>query len=201
MCSIFTSLSQRASLTRVHELEPKTAPAGLAAGDYNVRTSQDQTHHFTGTMNYELPVGKNRHRLNQANRLLDALLGGYNLASTYTIASGLPAGMSISGVPAFSLGNNGANVWNNQRIMAASGSIGKEVPVKGERMRLQLRLDWQNPFKWYNWGGPATALNVQTAANALTFGKINPESNGETATGTAGYGGTPLLNINIALKW
>ena len=98
------------------------------------------------------------------------------------------------------MGNNGANVWDNQRIIAASGAIGKTVPIK-ERLNLQLRLDWQNPFKWYNWGGPNTQLNVQSAANALLFGKINPGSNGETGTGTQGYGGTPLLNMTVALKW
>jgi hypothetical protein len=244
---------------------------------YKARTGQDQTHNFTGTMNYEIPVGKGRHFLGHTNRLLDTILGGYNMAWTYTIASGLPAGMSISGVslpsytaggqtfknisvpqypsfmpnyggvvlikrpslrnnwqdlggdrfnqgnqnsmincgstvvnwgndcftyiPAFSLGNNAANVWNNQRIIAASASIGKEIPLKGERVRLQLRLDLQNPLKWFNWGGPSTSLNVQSLANALTFGKINPGSNGETATGTAGYGGTPLLNMNVAVKW
>ena len=104
-------------------------------------------------------------------------------------------------VQPFSLGNNGANVWNNQRLIAASAAVGKEVPLKGERLRLQLRLDLQNPFKWYNWGGPSTSLNVQSLANALTFGKINPGSNGETGTGTQGYGGTPLLNMTVALKW
>jgi hypothetical protein len=103
-------------------------------------------------------------------------------------------------VPAFSLGNNGATVWNNQRLIAASAAIYKEITLK-ERARLQIRLDIQNPFKWYNWGGPSTSLNVQTAANALTFGKINPGSNGETNTGTAGYGGTPLLNLTFAVKW
>jgi hypothetical protein len=104
-------------------------------------------------------------------------------------------------IPAFSLGNNGSNVWNNQRLIAASAAVYKEVALKGERTRLQIRLDLQNPFKWYNWGGPSTSLNVQTVANSLTFGKINPGSNGETATGTAGYGGTPLLNLTLALKW
>ena len=104
-------------------------------------------------------------------------------------------------VQPFSLGNNGANVWDNQRIIAASAAIGKEVPLKGERLRLVVRLDWQNPFKWYNWGGPNTQLNVQSAANALLYGKINPGSNGETGTGTQGYGGTPLLNMTVALKW
>jgi hypothetical protein len=241
------------------------------------RTGQDQTHNFTTTMNYELPVGKGRHFLGQTKRWLDAIVGGYNIAWTYTIASGLPAGMSISGqslptytvggttfkninvpqypsympsfggviltkrpamrdnwqdlggdrfnqgnqnsmincganvvnygndcftyIPAFSMGNNGANVWNNQRIIAASASISKEVLLKGEHTKMQIRLDLQNPLKWYNWGGPSTSLNVQNAANSLTYGKINPGSNGETGTGTAGYGGTPMLNLTLALKW
>jgi hypothetical protein len=72
--------------------------------------------------------------------------------------------------------------------------------LKGERTRLQIRLDLQNPFKWYNWGGPSTSLNVQTAANALTFGKINPGSNGETATGTAGYRGHSPVELDDGVE-
>ena len=74
-------------------------------------------------------------------------------------------------------------------------------PSKGDKLYLHLRLDFQNPFKWYNWGGPNTQLNVQSLANAALFGKINPGNNGETGTGTAGFGGTPLLNMTVALKW
>jgi hypothetical protein len=189
------------------------------------RLSTDQTHNFTATMNYEVPVGRGRHFLSHANRLVDAILGGSNFSWVSTIASGLPAGMSISGqslpsytaggqtftnigvpqypsfmpnygnvilmqrpslrdnwqdlggdrfnqgnqnsmincgpvvlnwgnncftyIPAFSLGNNGSNVWNNQRLVAASVALYKEVPL-AEKMRLRLRLDFQNPFKWYN---------------------------------------------------
>jgi hypothetical protein len=110
----------------------------------------------------------------------------------------------------YGYGNNGSNVWNNQRIIAANAAISKELKLKGEQTRLQLRLDWQNPFKWFNWGGPSNSINVQqtgtvngvpVAGNATTFGKINPGNNGETATGTAGYGGTPLLNLTVAIKW
>lgn len=46
----------------------------------------------------------------------------------------------------------------------------------GERTRLQLRLYFQNTFRWYNWGGPDTHLNVQSMANPLLFGKIKPEA-------------------------
>lgn len=273
---VFYTYSKSLSPSTTTNLNPY-----LNWGLYKSRSGSDQTNNFTGTMNYEIPMGKGRHFLNHTNRIVDAVLGGYNLYWTYTIASGLPTGMSITGqslstytaggttftninVPQypsfmpnyggvvlaqrpslrndwqdlggdrfnqgnqnsmincgpvvlapnpnagnscfsmlqpFSLGNNGSNVWNNQRLIAASAAIGKEVPLKGERMRLVLRLDWQNPFKWYNWGGPSTQLNVQSAANALLYGKINPGSNGETGTGTQGYGGTPLLNMTVALKW
>jgi hypothetical protein len=104
----------------------------------------------------------------------------------------------------YSYGNNGSNVWTNQRIIAANAAISKELKLKGEQTRLQLRLDWQNPLKWFNWGGPSNSINVQTQQQIdtnNTFGKINPGSNGETGTGTAGYGGTPLLNLTIAIKW
>jgi len=244
---------------------------------YRARQNSDQTHNFTGSMNYELPVGKGRQFLGHSNRLVNAILGDYNMSWTYTIASGLPAGMSLSGyslpsytaggstftnisvpqypnfmptygnnmillqrpslrdswqdlggdrfnegnqnsmincgptvvnygnscftyAPAFTNGNAGSNVWNNQRIIAASLAMYKEIPLK-DRLHLQLRVDFQNPFKWYNWGGPSTSLNVQSLSSANTFGKINPGSNGETGTGTQGFGGTPLLNATVALKW
>jgi hypothetical protein len=246
------------------------------------RTGSDQNHNFTGTMNYEVPVGKGRHFLGHANKALDMIFGGYNLVWSYTIASGMPAGMSISGlslsnytvgsttykgisplqypsympnyggvlllkrpkmrdnwqdlgqdrwtaanqnsmidcgpavlnnssdagmgnscftyVRSFSLGNNGSNQWNNQRIIAASAALAKEVALK-ERLRLAIRLDFQNPFHWYNWGGPSNGLNVSSANAARSYGTINPGNNGETSTGTSGYGGTPLLNLVVALKW
>jgi len=102
--------------------------------------------------------------------------------------------------PAYSLGTNGGGLWNTQRFIAANGAISKEIRMK-ERTRLQLRMDWQNPFHWFNLGGPSTSLNVQSATTALTYGKINPGNNAETGTGTAGFGGTPLLNLVVALKW
>jgi len=226
---------------------------------FKARTGMDQNHNFTGTMNYEVPVGKGRRFLNQGG-WLDTVLGGYNLMWTYTIASGTPAGMSISGypttynyptympryggvmlmrlprlrdnwqdlgsdrfnqanqnsmidcgqvtvgwgndcftyMPSFSRGTNGSNLWNNQRIIAHSLAASKQVPIR-ERLTLELRLDFQNPFKWYNWGGPSTSLNVQSLANARTFGTNS--GGGESGTGTAGYGGTPLLNLSLAFKW
>jgi hypothetical protein len=220
----------------------------------------DQTHNFTATMNYEIPIGKGRKFMNRGG-VLNALFGEFNMMWTYSIASGTPTGMSISGVSptqnnypgymptyggvllmkrpelrdnwqdlgtdrwtaanqnsmidcgpvvlnwgndcftyvrAFSRGNNGSNLWTNQRIIAANFAASKEVPLK-ERLKLSVRLDFQNPFKWYNWGGPNTGLNVQSIANSRTFGTNT--GGGESGTGTAGYGGTPLMNLSLAFKW
>ena len=226
---------------------------------FKARTSMDQTHNFTGTMNYEIPVGKNRRFMNRGG-WLNTILGDYNFMWTYTIASGNPAGMSISGfpttnnypgymptyggvillqrpnlrdnwqdlgtdrftqnnqnsmiacgavtiglgndcfryVPSFSRGTNGSNLWNNQRLIVGNLAASKEIPLM-ERLRLLVRLDFQNPFKWYNWGGPVTGLNVQSIANSKSFGTNS--GGGESGTGTAGYGGTPLMNLSIAFKW
>jgi hypothetical protein len=211
-------------------------------------------------MGYEVPIGKGRKFMNRGG-VLNTLFGGYDFTWAYTIASGTPQGMSISGVSptqynypgfmptyggvvlmkrpklrdnwqdlggdrftaanqnsmidcgpvvlqwgndcftyvrAFTRGNNGSNLWNMQRIIAHSLAISKEVPIK-ERLMLDVRLDMQNPFKWYNWGGPSTSLNVQSLNNAKSFGTNS--GNGESGTGTAGFGGTPLLNLTLAFKW
>jgi hypothetical protein len=243
-------------------------------------TGADQRHNLTGTLNYEVPFGKGRHWLSHTNKVLDMIFGGYQFMWTYTIATGNPAGESISGqslanytagtstyhnigppeypsfmpnyggvlllqepklrndwqdiggdrwnpanendmidcgspiinnpngmmgnncmtyVQPYSLGNNGGNTWNNQRLIIANAALQKYVPLKGERFRLKLRLDFQNPFHWFNWGGPNTGLNVSSLAAASTWG--TDTGGGESGTGTAGYGGTPLLNMIVALQW
>jgi hypothetical protein len=220
------------------------------------RSNYDQRHNFTGTMNYELPIGKGRRWLNGGG-WKEYLIGGWDMVWTYTISSGAPLGVSISGAntqqypgwmpnfgnvillkdpsmrdgwqdlggarfnqntqnqaiacgqftvnqgnecfvykPSFSIGTDNAYLFDQQRIIAASLSVAKEVAIK-ERLRFQFRLDYQNPFKWYNWGAPSTALAINSLANSKTFGTYTP---GSEAT-TASYGGLPMMNITLALKW
>jgi hypothetical protein len=222
------------------------------------RTGNDQTHNLTGTMNYEIPVGKGRHFLNRGG-WIDRAIGQWNFTWVYTIASGNMGGQGVSGqpttynfpgymptygsvmelqvptlrsnwqniggdrwnqynmnsmigncgpvvlawgnacftyIPSFSRGTNGNNLWNTQRTIAASMSVAKDLYV-WERMRLQLRLDGQNPFKWYNWGGPNSTINVQNLTNASTFGTPGISSDG----GTTAYGGVPMWNMTVALRW
>ncbi len=225
------------------------------------RSNYDQRHNFTGTMTYEVPVGKGRHFLNRGG-VLNTLIGGFDMVWTYTISSGAPLGLSISGSPysaqqypgympnfgnvllvgapsmrdnwqdlgsdrfnqnnqnsaincgydaswkqnwgnscivvkqPFSLGNDNQYLFDQQRIIAATFSASKEVPIK-ERLHFQFRFDFQNPFKWYNWGAPSTSRAVNNASNARSFGTYTP---GNEAT-TAAYGGVPIMNVTLALKW
>ena len=53
--------------------------------------------------------------------------------------------------PSFTRGNMPSNFWIEQRIIAGNASIYKDFPIK-ERVKAQLRFDYYNPFKWFNWG-------------------------------------------------
>ena len=50
----------------------------------------DRRHQFTGSFNYELPVGKGRKFLSDANGLTNALLGGWQINGIVSILSGRP---------------------------------------------------------------------------------------------------------------
>ncbi|HEY4088740.1 MAG TPA: hypothetical protein VGM43_22575, partial [Bryobacteraceae bacterium] len=102
---------------------------------------------------------------------------------------------------AYTWGNEGRNTFYTQRGIGASFSVRKEFPIK-ERARIQIRLDFQNPFKWYNWGNPTT--NVDLKPSDLVAGTTNPNSSnlfgkygtGNEATSVAD-GGVPMMNGTI----
>jgi hypothetical protein len=65
----------------------------------------DQTHIFKIVAVYQLPFGKGKHFMHDANRLVDGLLGGWELNETYIVHSGEPINF-----PTNSLMLN--DVWN-----------------------------------------------------------------------------------------
>ena len=66
-------------------------------------TPQDIAHTFTAAFNYEIPVGRGKQFLGNANRLVDAFLGGWQYSGFLTIRSGLRFDVSSN----VSLLNNG----------------------------------------------------------------------------------------------
>ncbi len=66
----------------------------------------------------------------------------------------------VAVAPSFTNGNMPVNMWIPQRIIGANASMYKDFPIK-ERFKGQLRLDYFNPFKWFNW----SQLNTTMAQN------------------------------------
>jgi len=104
---------------------------------------------------------------------------------------------------AYTFGNAGKDTFITQRGIGASFSARKEFPLK-ERLKLQLRFDFQNPFKWYNWGNMNTTVDLKnvvpgttTPTSANLFGKV-PSGNEAT---TVADGGVPMMNVTIKILW
>jgi hypothetical protein len=91
-----------------------------------------------------------------------------------------------------------------QRTIGASFSIRKEFALK-EKMRLQIRLDYQNPFKWYTLGNPGTTVDLKNVVAGQPLTSITAEAPGNAfgkftagneATSVAD-GGVPMMNGTI----
>ncbi len=102
---------------------------------------------------------------------------------------------------AYEFGNAGKNTFITQRGIGASFSARKEFALR-ERLKLQLRFDFQNPFKWYNWGNMNTTVDLKNVINGVEtagnlFGKV-PSGNEAT---TVADGGVPMMNATLKLVW
>ena len=213
------------------------------------RTGGDRTHQYTGSMNYDIPIGKGRKWLNRGG-VLNAILGGYDMVFIYRISSGNPLTFGMGGstfkyMPgivatrggrpnstgqeahlrdgwtdfggdrftrgnqnkmiesmsyftypaAYTMGNVGARTMDAQRFIDNQFSASKEWKFK-ERYTVQLRYDFQNPFKWYNLSNPNTTVNFVSPSQ---FGTVSTDTSQESTT--AGGGGQPLMNLTIAFRW
>jgi hypothetical protein len=146
-------------------------------------TSQDSgtpRHRLTASGTWALPVGKGRKFMTAAPRLLDAVVGGWNLASTLTLHSGDLVGfggMQVTGDP--SVSNPGPNGWFNTaafsrlpdytrrtnpwyysnirgpKFFNLDGTLNKDFSVT-EKVRFQLHMDAFNALNNMNFNGPNT---------------------------------------------
>ncbi|HPU71220.1 MAG TPA: TonB-dependent receptor [Bryobacteraceae bacterium] len=102
----------------------------------------------------------------------------------------------------FERGNLGRNVYTKQRLIAANISLSKDIPLK-EKLTLQLRFDYQNPFKWFNWTGLTTNLDMRNYKE-IAPGRYASTLFGKVGTGEQDIslnGGHPLMWAFVALKW
>jgi hypothetical protein len=95
--------------------------------------------------------------------------------------------------PSFARGNIPNNFFIAQRIIGANASIYKDFPIK-ERVKAQLRMDYYNPFKWFNWSQPMTTTMTQTNPAAFMTPGLN-----DFADSTEG--GPSQIHISFRVKF
>jgi len=135
-------------------------------------------HRLVVSGTWVLPVGKGQRFLGGAPRLLDALVGGWNVAGVLTWRSGYLlnfGGMLVNGDPHIS--NPGPDGWFNTKVFAQlpaytrrtnpwyysdirgpkyfhiDGTLNKGFAVT-DRVRLELKLDAFNAINNMNWANP-----------------------------------------------
>ncbi len=225
----------------------------VATNLYKGPSSYDRRLRYVGNFSYNIPIGKDK-LINVPNKVLNAIVGGYTLVSTYDIYTGnpitwsftnspytyMPSFVGIGGRPMllgtpelrndwqdlgtnrfnqgfqnstinglqdfaypgqYQFGNAGKNTFTTQRGIGFSFSARKQWRL-AEHVNMQFRFDFQNPFKWYNWGNMNTTVdlkNVTPGSYAETssnlFGKV-PSGNEAT---TVADGGTPMMNLTLKI--
>lgn len=132
---------------------------------------------------------------------LGSLIGGnrfnQSLENAVIVPEGTAAGTSnvntaaFAAPAAYTIGNEGRDIITGPGSFFAQFSAKKNFRLT-ERMNLQLRYDFQNPFHQFAFAAPSNTLDFK---NPQLFGKIT----GETAT--ANIQGEPLMNLMLRLTW
>lgn len=89
------------------------------------------------------------------------------------------------------VGNSGRGILTGPRLVWAQISAQKNFRVK-ERYNAQIRWDFQNALKTYNFTGPTTTVDFR---NPRTFGKLTDDPR------TASLGGQPLMNLTLQFQF
>jgi hypothetical protein len=120
--------------------------------------------------------------------------------SHFALPGGCPQALPAAGTQqradqiaqcSFLIGNAGRNIMTGLPLIWSQVSAQKNFVVK-ERYLWQIRWDFQNAFKTYNFNPPTTAVDFQ---NPRTFGKVSSDPR------TASLGGQPLMNLTLMVQF
>jgi hypothetical protein len=92
---------------------------------------------------------------------------------------------------AFTPGNAGRNIVTGTPLIFSQFSAKKNIRIS-ERFRVQVRLDYYNALKTFNFEPPTTTVDF---LNPRTFAKLT------SSPTTAPFGGIPLMNLALQLSW
>ena len=93
--------------------------------------------------------------------------------------------------PPFTPGNAGRNILTGPASYYSMVSVKKNFRIK-ERLNLQARFDFQNPFHNYGLNAPSGTVDFK---NPQLFGKVTSE------TATANLDGEPFMDLMLRLSW
>ncbi|HWB82810.1 MAG TPA: carboxypeptidase regulatory-like domain-containing protein [Bryobacteraceae bacterium] len=152
--------------------------------------AQTARHRFTGAAVYELPFGKGRKFMSQANRIVDGVLGGWEVSSLFTYNSGIPLRLGsvvVTGDPAISNPTKG-HWFDTSKVSVLPAFTERTNPVQyddllgpryvnvdmtlakqfaiTERVRFELRGESYNTLNAFSAASPVTSV---TSPN---FGKV-----------------------------
>jgi hypothetical protein len=91
----------------------------------------------------------------------------------------------------FRIGNAGRNITTGLPLIWSQASAQKNFTIR-EKTQVQLRWDFQNALKTYNFNPPTTAVDFQ---NPRTFGRVSSDPR------TANLGGQPLMNLTLMVQF
>ena len=91
----------------------------------------------------------------------------------------------------FRVGNAGRNIITGPGLLWAQVSAQKNFRFN-ERWNAQLRWDFQNALKTFNFTGPTTGVDFRNPRN---FGKLTDDPR------TASLGGQPLMNLTLMIQF
>jgi len=143
----------------------------------------------TGAAIYELPLGKGRHFMNNANKLVDGVLGGWGVSALFTYNTGTPIRLGsavvsgdptlshptssewfdiskVSLLPAFTVRTNPVQYSDlvGPRFVNLDAVLSKQFRIV-ERVRFELRMEAYNALNAF------TPANPNTSIGSANFGK------------------------------
>lgn len=124
-------------------------------------SSQNRTHQYTGSMNYELPFGKGRKWMNRGG-VINAIFGGFDMVWLYRIQSGDALTFTFAGSP--------------NQYMPGTVAVRSNNRPNSTGERAQLRENWTDiggdRFVQANQNSLIQSMNVFMYPDAFTVGNV-----------------------------
>src|SRR5207249_3505173 len=159
--------------------------------------ARNARHRLTGASIYQLPFGKGRKFMGNANPVLEAVLGGWSVSALFSYNSGAYlrlSGALVDGDPGVSEPTSGR--WfdtskfkqlpsftrrtnplqyddvKTPRFVNVDTTLAKEFPIIRERLKFELRGEAYNLLNAF------TGADPDVSVTSATFGKITAERSG-----------------------